>query len=184
MVRLVHLLGNQTAYRVSVLECVEENLVAPLVELLDLLTLHVGRAGVTELAAETRRRELARDALGDQLDALHYQREVRDRNRSRALGHDVTRESYAAAHLQSAPLDTVIFRWWNDGEFHLAFRVAITRISPHRSETRERCERQTDAQRSSGVIFAVVGCITKIPTSVSDWSVLCRFLLDRTSPRY
>src|SRR5208282_1674720 len=100
MMRLVHFLGNETAYRVSVLEGVEENLVAPLVELLDFFALHVGLAGVAELAAETRRRELARDALGDQLDALHDEREVRDRQRSRAFGHDMTRESNGAAHLQ------------------------------------------------------------------------------------
>src|ERR1700722_11198809 len=99
MVRLVHLLGNETAYRVSVLEGVEENLVAPLVELLDLLALHVGLAGIPEFATETRGCKFPRDALGDQLDALHYQREVRDRYRSPALGHDVTGESDAAAHL-------------------------------------------------------------------------------------
>src|SRR5271169_1871710 len=101
MVRLVHFLGNETAYRVAVLECVQENLVAPLVELLDLFALHVGLAGVAELATETGSCELARDALGDQLDALHDQREVCDRNRSRALGHEVTRECDAAAHLYS-----------------------------------------------------------------------------------
>ena len=98
MVRLIHFLGNEAAYRVAVLEGVEENLVAPLVELLDLLALHVGLAGVAELAAERRRRELARDALGDQLDALHYQRKIRGRNRRRALGHDMPRECDAAAH--------------------------------------------------------------------------------------
>src|SRR5260221_9496494 len=98
MVRLVHFFGNETAYRVSVLEGVEENLVAPLVQLLDLLALHVGLAGVPELAAETRRREFPRDALGDQLDAFHDQREVRDRNRSPALGHDVPGESDTSAH--------------------------------------------------------------------------------------
>ena len=79
-------------------EGVEENLVAPLVELLDLLALNVGLAGVTELATEARRCEFPRDALGDQLDALHYQREVRDRNRSPAPGHDVTCESNPAGH--------------------------------------------------------------------------------------
>src|ERR1700691_3209633 len=99
MMRLLHFLGNETAYRVSVLECVEENLVSPLIELLDLFALDVGLAGVAELAAETGRCELLRDALGDQLDALHDQREVRDRDRSRAFGHDVTRECDAAAHL-------------------------------------------------------------------------------------
>src|SRR6266436_5326777 len=98
MVRLVHLLGNETAHWVSVLECVEENLVAPLVELLDLLALHVGLAGVAELATETRRCEFPRDALGDQLDALHDQREVSDRDRSPALGHDVPGESDTSAH--------------------------------------------------------------------------------------
>src|ERR1700723_3700210 len=98
MMRLVHLLGNKTTHRISVLECVEENLVAPLVKLLDLLALHVGRAGVTELATETCGCEFPRDALGDQLDALHYQREVRNRNRSPALGHDVTCENYPAGH--------------------------------------------------------------------------------------
>src|ERR1700683_2825086 len=100
MVRLVHFLGNETAYPVSVVESVEENLVAPLVELLDLLALHVGLAGVAELAAEAGGCEFPRDALGDQLDALHYQREIRDRNRSLALGHDVPSESNAA-HVQS-----------------------------------------------------------------------------------
>src|ERR1700719_2849497 len=99
MVRLVHLLGNETANRVAVLECVEENLVAPLIKLLDLLALHIGLAGVAELAAETRRCEFARDPLGDQFDALHDQREVRDRDRSPALGHEVPCESDAAAHL-------------------------------------------------------------------------------------
>src|SRR5208282_3892481 len=99
MVRLVHLLGNETADRVSLLECVQENLVAPLVELLDLLALHVGRARVADFAGQTRSRQLARDALGDQLDALHYQRQVRDRNRSRALAHDMPRECDAARHL-------------------------------------------------------------------------------------
>src|ERR1700735_813196 len=99
MMRLVHFLGNETAYRVAVLESIEENLIAPLVELLDLFALHVGLAGVAELAAETGRRQLARDAFGDQLDALHDQREIRDRNRRRAFGHDVTRECDAAAHL-------------------------------------------------------------------------------------
>src|ERR1700722_10583214 len=98
MVRLVHLLGKETTYRVSVLEGVEENLVAPLVELLDLLALYVGLAGVTELATETCGCEFPRDALGDQLDALHYQREIGDRNRSPALRHDVTCESYPAGH--------------------------------------------------------------------------------------
>src|SRR3984957_12005344 len=98
MVRLVHLLGNETAYRVSVLEGVEENLVAPLVELLVLLALHVGLAGIPEFATETRGCKFPRDALDDQLDALHYQREVRDRNRSPALGHDVTCESDPACH--------------------------------------------------------------------------------------
>src|SRR5580693_7510925 len=101
MMRLVHLLGNETTYRVSVLECVEENLVAPLIEFLDLLALHIGLAGVPELASETGGCELPRDPLGDQLDALHYQREVRDRNRSPALGHDVTCESNPAGHLIS-----------------------------------------------------------------------------------
>src|SRR5882762_2230581 len=99
MMRLVHFLGNETAYRVSVLECVEENLVAPLVKLLDLLALHVGLAGVAELATQTGGCELARDALGDQLDALHDERQIRNRNRGPALGHDVTGESDAAAHL-------------------------------------------------------------------------------------
>src|SRR5208282_6614403 len=101
MMRLVHFLGDETAYRVSLLERVEEDLVAPLVELLDLFALHVGLAGVAELAAERRRRELPRDTLGDELEALHDEREVRDRQRSRAFGHDMTRESDAAAHLQS-----------------------------------------------------------------------------------
>src|SRR5690242_8887885 len=99
MVRLLHLLGNETAYRVSVLKGVEENLVPPLIQLLDLLTLHVGLAGITKLVAETRRCEFPRDPLGDQLDTLHDEREVRDRNRSPALGHDVTGECDAAAHL-------------------------------------------------------------------------------------
>src|ERR1700676_5506598 len=101
MMRLVHFLRNETAYRVSVLEGIEENLVAPLVELLDFLALYVGFAGVTELTAEARRCEFPRDALGDQLDALHNQREIRDRNRSPALGHDVTCKSDPAAHVQS-----------------------------------------------------------------------------------
>src|ERR1700682_3408038 len=99
MLRLITLLGNETADRVAVLECVEENLVAPLVKLLDLLALHVGLAGVAEFAAETRRCEFARDPLGDKFDALHDQREVRDRDRSPALGHDVPGESDAARHL-------------------------------------------------------------------------------------
>src|ERR1700678_2521604 len=102
MMRLIHLLGNETADRVAVLECVEENLVAPLVQLLDLLALHVGLAGVAELATETGTCELARDAFGDQLDALHDEREVHERDRSRALAHDVTRERDAAAHLRSS----------------------------------------------------------------------------------
>src|ERR1700689_2238157 len=101
MMRLLHFPGNETADRVAVLECVEENLVAPLVQLLDLLALHVGLAGVAELATKTGNCELARDALGDQFDAFHDEREVRERDRSRALGHDVTRESDAAAHLRS-----------------------------------------------------------------------------------
>src|SRR5579862_4276668 len=101
MVRLVHLLRNETAHWVSVLEGVEENLVAPLVELLDLLALHVGLASVAELATETRHRKLPRDPLGDQLDTLHYQREIRNRNRSPALGHDVTCECDPAGHLFS-----------------------------------------------------------------------------------
>src|SRR5208282_223582 len=103
MMRLIHFLGYETTYRVSMLECVEENLVAPLVKLLDLFALHVGFTGVAELAAEARGRELPRDALGDELDALHYESEVRDRQGSRAFGHDMTRESDAAAHLQSLP---------------------------------------------------------------------------------
>src|SRR5580700_9143527 len=98
MMWLVHLLRNETAYRVSVFERVEEDLVTPLVELFDLLALHVGIAGVAELVAETRCCELPRDPFGDQLDALHYQREVGDRNRSPALGHDVTCESNPAGH--------------------------------------------------------------------------------------
>src|SRR5271156_318102 len=101
MMRLVHFLGNETADWVAVLECVEKNLVAPLVQLLDLLTLHVGRAGVAELATETGNCELARDALGDQFDAFHDEREVRDGQSSRAFAHEVTRESDAAAHLHS-----------------------------------------------------------------------------------
>ena len=48
MMRLVHFLGYETTYRVSMLECLEENLVAPLVELLDLFAVHVGFAGVAE----------------------------------------------------------------------------------------------------------------------------------------
>src|ERR1700679_2707489 len=99
MVRLVHFLGNETAYRVSLLECIQENLVAPLVELLDLLALHVGRARIADLTGQTRGRQLARDALGDQLDALHYQRKVYGPNRRRALGHDMSRECDAARHL-------------------------------------------------------------------------------------
>src|SRR5271163_4147313 len=99
MMRLVHLLGNETRDWVALLEGVEENLVAPFVELLDLLALHVGVAGVAVLVAEARGREMARDALGDKLDALHDEREVHERNRRRAFPHDVTRECGAAAHL-------------------------------------------------------------------------------------
>src|ERR1700733_10683183 len=99
MVRLVHFLGNETAYRGSLLEGVQENPVGPLVELLDLLALHVGRARVAELAGQTCGSQLARDALGDQLDALHYQREVDGTNRRRALGHDMPRECDATRHL-------------------------------------------------------------------------------------
>src|SRR5208282_1099768 len=103
MMRLVHFLGNEAAYRVSVLECVEENLIAPLIEFLDFFALHVGLAGVAELPAETSRCKLARDALGDQLYALHDESQVRDRQRNRAFGHDMTRESDAAAHLSPFP---------------------------------------------------------------------------------
>src|SRR5260370_15647937 len=99
MMRLVHFLGNETAYREAVFECVEENLVAPIVKLLDLLALHIRLAGVAELAAETRCCEFTRDALGDQFDPLHDQREVCDRDRSTALGHEVPGESDAAGHL-------------------------------------------------------------------------------------
>src|ERR1039458_6109455 len=100
MMRLVHFLGYETTYRVHMLECVEENLVAPLVELLDLFAVHVGFAGVAE-PVEARERQLPRDAGGDELDALHYESEVRDRQRSRAFSLDVTRERNAAADLQS-----------------------------------------------------------------------------------
>src|SRR5579863_8141644 len=81
------------------LEGVEKNLVAPLVELLDLLALHVGRAGISELAGKPSRRELARDPLRDKLDALHDQREVGDGNGRRALRHDMPRECDSAALL-------------------------------------------------------------------------------------
>ncbi len=80
MMRAVHLLGNETAYRVSVLECLEENVVAPFVELLDLFALYIGRACVAKLSTERGHRELARDALTDKLEALHDEREVGDRN--------------------------------------------------------------------------------------------------------
>src|SRR5271163_278856 len=96
MVRLVHFLGDETAHRVALLEGVEENLVAPLVELLDLFALHIGLAGVAKIVAETRGRQLARDALGDQLNPLQDQREVRDRNRRPAFSHEMTRECDAA----------------------------------------------------------------------------------------
>src|SRR5208283_459085 len=102
MMRLVHFLGYETAYRVSILEGVEENLVAPLVELLDLFALHVGFAGVTE-PVEAGERQLPRDARGDELDALHYESQVRNRQRSRVFGLDMTRESNAGAHLQFLP---------------------------------------------------------------------------------
>src|ERR1700689_4095704 len=99
MMRLVHLFGNETRDRVALLEGVEENLVAPFVELLDLLALHVGVAGVAALVAETSGRQLARDALGDKLDTLHDEREVHERNRRRAFRHDMSGECGAAGHL-------------------------------------------------------------------------------------
>src|SRR5208283_986387 len=102
MMRLVHFLGYETTYRVSILECVEENFVAPLVELLDLFALHVGFAGVAE-SVEAGERQLPRDARGDELNAPHYESEVRDRQRSRAFGLDMTRERNAGAHLQFLP---------------------------------------------------------------------------------
>src|ERR1700722_391908 len=100
MARTVHLLGNETAHRVAVLECLQENVVAPLVELLDLLPLHVGRAGVSELAADRGSSQLARDALTDQLDSFHDKSEVNERHRRRLLGHDMAGKSNPTfAHL-------------------------------------------------------------------------------------
>src|SRR5713101_3755509 len=124
MTRLVHLLGNETAYRVAVLERLQKNVVAPFVELLDLLALHVGRAGVAELTAERRYRQLARDSLADKLEALHDQSEVGNRKRGRLLGHDMTRKSnWSRAHLTRGlppPIAIVI---------SIATTVIATRIS-------------------------------------------------------
>src|ERR1035437_81432 len=100
MMRLPHFLRYETTYRVHMLQCVEGKLVAPPIQLVDLFAVHVGLAGVAE-PFEARERQRPRDARGDELDALHYESEVRDRQRSRAFSLDVTRESNAAAHLQS-----------------------------------------------------------------------------------